>query len=128
MEINVQRDGARSVIYVSGDIDLYTSPKLREAVLDLYQKRGQKTVIVDLKDVHYIDSSGIASLVEGLQESKKVEARFVLAGLNEAPRHVLELTRLLNVFEIAESSDSATEETQGGATSAASSDKAEGAV
>jgi len=107
MEINVKRDGARSIVYVSGDIDLYTSPKLRETVLDLYRKREQKTVIVNLHEVHYIDSSGIASLVEGLQESKKVEARFVLVGLNEAPRHVLELTRLLSAFEIAESDEEA---------------------
>ena len=100
MDINVKRDGARSIVYVSGDIDLYTSPQLRETVLDLFQKRNQERVIVNLKDVHYIDSSGIASLVEGLQEAKKTKARFILVGLNEAPRHVLELTRLLNVFEV----------------------------
>lgn len=107
MDINVKRDGARSIVYVSGDIDLYTSPQLRETVLDLFQKRGQERVIVSLKDVHYIDSSGIASLVEGLQEAKKVKARFILAGLNEAPRHVLELTRLLNVFEVAPDAEEA---------------------
>jgi anti-sigma B factor antagonist len=108
MDIDVKRDGTRSVVYVTGDIDLYTSPKLRETVLELFQKRGQKTVIVHLAGVHYVDSSGIASLVEGLQESKKVEGgRFVLVGLNEAPRHVLELTRLLSVFEIAESEEEA---------------------
>lgn len=101
MEINVKRDGAHSVVYVSGDIDLYTSPKLRDTVLELFRKRGQERVIVNLNKVDYIDSSGIASLVEGLQEAKKKSARFVLVGLNEAPRHVLELTRLLNVFEIA---------------------------
>jgi anti-sigma B factor antagonist len=100
MDINVKRDGARSIVYVSGDIDLYTSPQLRETVLDLFQKRNQERVILNLKDVHYIDSSGIASLVEGLQEAKKTKARFILVGLNEAPRHVLELTRLLNVFEV----------------------------
>ena len=105
MDINVKRDGARSIVYVSGDIDLYTSPQLRETVLDLFQKRRQERVIVNLKDVHYIDSSGIASLVEGLQEAKKIKARFILVGLNEAPRHVLELTRLLNVFETAPSED-----------------------
>lgn len=108
MEINVKRDGARSVVEVTGDIDLYTSPKLRDTVLELFRKRGQDVVIVDLNEVHYIDSSGIASLVEGLQEAKKVSARFVLAGLNEAPRHVLELTRLLSVFETVESVDEAT--------------------
>ncbi len=107
MDINVKRDGARSIVYVSGDIDLYTSPDLRKTVLDLLRNRGQERVIVNLKEVHYIDSSGIASLVEGLQESKKLEARFILVGLNEAPRHVLELTRLLNVFEVAESEEEA---------------------
>ena len=70
-------------------------------MLELFRKRAQKTVIVNLSEVHYIDSSGIASLVEGLQESKEHSARFVLVGLNEAPRHVLELTRLLSVFEFA---------------------------
>ena len=107
MDINVKRDGARSIIYVSGDIDLYTSPELRKTVLDLLQNRGQQCVIVNLKDVHYIDSSGIASLVEGLKESKKLTARFILVGLNEAPRHALELTRLLNVFEVADSEEEA---------------------
>ena len=105
MELNVKREGTRSVVQVTGDIDLYTSPKLRDAVLELFRQRAQKTVIVNLSDVHYIDSSGIASLVEGLQESKKHSARFVLVGLNEAPRHVLELTRLLSVFEIAPSEE-----------------------
>ena len=110
MDINVKRDGARSIIYVSGDIDLYTSPQLRDTVLDLLGNRGQDRVIVNLKDVHYIDSSGIASLVEGLQEAKKRQARFVLVGLNEAPRHVLELTRLLNVFEVAPSEEEAAQD------------------
>jgi anti-sigma B factor antagonist len=105
MDINVKREGKRSVVEVSGDIDLYTSPKLREAVFELFGQRAQETVIVDLSGVQYVDSSGIASLVEGLQEAKKIGARFVLAGLNEAPRHVLELTRLLSVFETADKAD-----------------------
>ncbi len=108
MEINVKRDGPSSVVYVSGDVDLYSSPQLRETVLDLFQNRGQEKVIVNLSAVEYIDSSGIASLVEGLQEARKRKGRFVLTGLNEGPRHVLELTRLLNVFEIAKSEEEAT--------------------
>ena len=105
MDINVKREGQRSVVEVTGDIDLYTSPKLRQTVLELFRQRGQETVIVDLSGVQYVDSSGIASLVEGLQEAKKVDALFVLAGLNEGPRHVLELTRLLAVFEIADNAE-----------------------
>lgn len=100
MDINVKRDADRSVIEVAGDIDLYSSPALRETVLDLLKKRDQKNLIVNLSSVDYIDSSGVASLVEGLQEAKKRKARFILVGLREGPRRVLELTLLLNVFEI----------------------------
>jgi anti-sigma B factor antagonist len=83
MEINVKREGTSSVIYVKGDVDLYSSPQLRETILDLYQNRAQVKVLVDLSAVDYIDSSGIASLVEGLQESRKHKARFVLAAAAE---------------------------------------------
>ncbi len=42
MELNVKREGTRSVVQVTGDIDLYTSPKLRDAVLELFRKRARK--------------------------------------------------------------------------------------
>ena len=51
MDINVKREGKRSVVEVTGDIDLYTSPKLRQTVLELFRQRGQETVIVDLSGV-----------------------------------------------------------------------------
>lgn len=108
MDLNIKRIGTRSVVYVEGDIDLYSSPELRETVLDLFRKRKQEQIIVNLAAVSYIDSSGIASLVEGLQEARKQNRRFVLVGLREGPRHVLELTRLLNVFEIAETEEAVT--------------------
>lgn len=76
--------------------------------MDLFRKRQQEQIIVNLAEVSYIDSSGIASLVEGLQEARKQNRRFVLVGLREGPRHVLELTRLLNVFEIAETEEAVT--------------------
>jgi len=107
LEINIVRNGACSVVHIEGDIDLKTSPDLRAAILDLYEKRGQERVILDLSAVKYIDSSGVASLVEGLQEAKKRNARFILSALNDAPRHVLELTRLNKVFEITKTVDEA---------------------
>lgn len=107
MEINITREAACSVVKVKGDIDLHSSPALREAILDLFQNRGQTKVVLNLGEVQYVDSSGIASLVEGLQEAKKKNGRFVLVGLNDGPRHVLELTRLLNVFEIANTEEEA---------------------
>jgi len=107
IEINIDRNGACSVVHVEGDIDLKTSPELRAAILDLYEKRGQERVILDMAGVNYIDSSGVASLVEGLQEAKKRKARFILSALKDSPRHVLELTRLNKVFEITKTVDEA---------------------
>ncbi len=107
LDINIDRNGPISVVHVSGDIDLKSSPELRATILDLFENRRQERVILNLAGVHYIDSSGVASLVEGLQEAKKRNARFILCALNEAPRHVLELTRLTKVFEVAPSLEEA---------------------
>jgi anti-sigma B factor antagonist len=102
MDISVRMDTekATAIIEVKGDIDLYSSPQVRQTVLDTLNKKEAKRVIVDLIGVRYVDSSGVASLVEGLQLSRKSQVRFVLCGLNKAPRQVLELTRLIKVFEI----------------------------
>ena len=57
-------------------------------------------VVLNLKQVRYIDSSGVASLVEGLKASRDVGSRFVLFGLNKTIREVLQLSKLLRIFEI----------------------------
>lgn len=109
MDISVRTDTekATAIIEVKGDIDLYSSPQVRQTVLDTLNKKEAKRVIVDLVGVRYVDSSGVASLVEGLQLSRKSQVRFVLCGLNKAPRQVLELTRLIKVFEIHETLEAA---------------------
>lgn len=99
MEIDIVRHGDVSIVHVRGDVNWETSPKLRAAILNLIQKRSQKRVITDLKGANHIDSSGISSFVEVLEAAKKAGARFILSGLSEASRRVLELTRLNTVFE-----------------------------
>jgi anti-sigma B factor antagonist len=100
ISVRVEEEKAAAVIEVKGDIDLYSSPQVRQAILDTLNKKEAKSVIVNLAGVRYVDSSGVASLVEGLQLSRKSQVRFVLCGLQKAPRQVLELTRLIKVFEI----------------------------
>ena len=56
-------------------------------------------VIVNLTQVKYIDSAGVASLIEGLKASRDAKTTFALYGLSKVAREVLELTRLLKVFE-----------------------------
>lgn len=94
-----QKDGA-TILDVSGDIDLYNSPEIRKILLGALLAKGATRVVVNLKEVRYIDSSGVASLVEGLKKARELNLRFILFGLSNAAREVLELSRLIKVFEV----------------------------
>jgi anti-sigma B factor antagonist len=96
-----------TIFDVSGDIDLATSPELRKAMLRELRELRIPRVVLNLKAVRYIDSSGVASLVEGLKASRDVGARFVMFGMNTTVREVLQLSRLLKIFETYESEEQA---------------------
>ncbi|OEJ67153.1 STAS domain-containing protein [Magnetovibrio blakemorei] len=98
MEINISQQGALQVVAISGEVDLSTSPKVREALLSCI--KGAHGVVVDLSAVSYIDSSGVASLVEAFQTAKTKGLGFALAEVSETPMRVLKLARLDQVFVI----------------------------
>ena len=89
-----------TIFDISGDIDLATSPELRNALLRELRELKMPRVVLNLLAVRYIDSSGVASLVEGLKVSRTLSSRFMLYGLSPAAREVLELSRLIRVFEV----------------------------
>jgi anti-sigma B factor antagonist len=94
----VRQDSGYTVVELSGDVDLSCSPEARATILGcLTQARN---VLVDLSRVTYIDSSGVASLVEGYQTAKKRKLKFGLIGVSEAALSVLKLARLDRVFPI----------------------------
>ena len=105
MQTSLRQSGNAVIVDVVGDIDLQNSPRLRKTLLEALQQSPR--VIVNLQQVHYIDSSGIASLVEGLKESQSLKKRFILFGLSKPAREVLRLTRLINVFEVCETEEQA---------------------
>ena len=98
LNIETQRSNGEVVILVVGEVDLYSSPELRKAILKTTSKAD--IVVVDLGEVAYIDSSGVATLVEGLRSARDRNARFVLARPSKAVKQVLELARLDSVFEV----------------------------
>jgi anti-sigma B factor antagonist len=85
------------IIDCTGDVDLYTSTDLRDVLLT-EMRSGTPGVLINLTDVAYIDSSGIATLVEGLQFSRQTNTKFALFGLRPNARSVLQLARLDKVF------------------------------
>jgi anti-sigma B factor antagonist len=92
-----------TVIALKGEVDLENSPAARKLILRSIDDANR--VLVDLSGVTYIDSSGVASLVEALQASKKNGTGFALAAPSEPTRRVLELARLDKVFTIHETVD-----------------------
>ena len=101
VKYDIQDLGDYLVVHLGGDVDLYSSPHAREVILNCLDQN--KNLLIEMSEVVYIDSSGVASLVEALQASKKVGSRFALAAASEPTRRVLELARLDKVFTMYDS-------------------------
>ena len=100
MKISARRVDKATILDVSGNIDMSNSPEVRTALLREIREKSVSRVVLNLTAVGYIDSSGVASLVEGLKASRESGSRFVLFGLSDSAREVLKISRLLKLFEI----------------------------
>jgi len=98
MPYQIKAESGYDIVLLTGDVDLSCSPDARKTILDCL--KGGRHTLVDLSAVSYIDSSGVASLVEGFQTAKKKSLKFGLIGVSEAALSVLELARLDKVFPI----------------------------
>ena len=87
-----------ALVHLTGSVDMSCSPQARKAILDGLQKYGN--LVVDLSGVEYVDSSGVAVLIEGFQVAQKQGRRFSLVGVSEGAMNVLRLARLEQVFSI----------------------------
>ena len=94
------------IVDCSGDVDLYTTSDLRDLLLKEFRS-GTPAILINMTDVAYIDSSGVATLVEGLQLSRQTNTKFALYGLRPNARSVLQLARLDKVFVMFEDEDQA---------------------
>ncbi len=100
-----QRSGAMIVI-PTGEIDLNASPILRQELKRVQTSRPQR-LIVNLASVPYMDSSGVATLVEAMQIARKNSTRLVLCGMQDKVRSIFEIARLDTVFTIVPDVDGA---------------------
>lgn len=98
MTYPVRQQGDTAIVSLTGDIDMHTSPDARKQILNCITDKH--SVLVDLSAVTYIDSSGIASLVEGLQAAKTAGLTFALVGASAPTMNVLKLARLEQVFTL----------------------------
>jgi len=97
--IDVESIDGTIVVTPVGDIDLGRSPSVRAAIASANARRPNR-LIVDLAAVPYMDSSGVATLVEALQIARRENSVLLLCGLQPRVRSVFEIARLDNVFTI----------------------------
>jgi anti-sigma B factor antagonist len=95
--------GPWSVVRVAGELDLHTSPQLRDHVYGLIGE-PPVDIALDLSDVSFMDSSSLGMLVGCLKRVRERDGRMVLAGVGGSPMKVLSLTGLDRVFELFPSS------------------------
>jgi len=98
METSIKSEALYDVLQLKGEVDLHFSPVLREKILG--SLKNGKALLVDLENVSYIDSSGIASLVEGFQTAKSAKLNYGLLNVSSSAMQVLTLTRLDKIFTL----------------------------
>ena len=104
-EVVSEISGDFALVRVRGEVDLSWSQSVRKTLLDALAKA--KAVGVELSEVSYIDSSGIAALVEGFQSARSKGQKFALVAASQPVRAVLQLARLDRVFPMVDTVDAA---------------------
>ena len=101
-----QRESRFNVLPLKGEIDLHVSPTVTASLNQMMEKKPER-LVVDLSDVSYIDSAGLAALIEAMQKVEAYGGKFVLSGLQETVRSIFEISRLDQVFQIFPDTDAA---------------------
>lgn len=106
LTINTENRGTAVIVSPVGDIDLAGSPTLR-VELKKIQGGSISKLVINLSQVPYMDSSGVATLVEALQITRRGNTKLVLCALQDRVRSIFEIARLDTVFTIVDSVETA---------------------
>lgn len=105
--VRTETQDSSRIVRISGEVDLKTSPQLRDELLAVVVAGEQQRIVVDLSDVRYMDSSGVGTIVEAKRRADKHGNRIILAGLQARVRSVFEITQLDKFFTITASVEEA---------------------
>ena len=109
MELKTESYGGGVVVFVKeGRIDAHNSADLKTEMNRLFEA-GSINLVIDLKEVHFIDSSGLGVLVSGFKNASTRHGSIKLSGLQTQVKSMFELTRLHRVFDIYATVDDALE-------------------
>jgi anti-sigma B factor antagonist len=113
LDYEVRRVAEFPVLCVSGEIDIYTAPLFKQAVVNLVSE-GNKDVIIDLSQVTFMDSSGFGTLLGATKRLRPMGGGLHLASPNSTIQRMLRLTRLDSIMQIHESTEAAAQAVRDG--------------
>ena len=90
---------SKNVLPLEGEIDLHVSLRVSQKLAEIIRPKPSQ-LVVDLSRVTYIDSSGLAALIQGMRDVEDYGGRFALAGVQENVLSIFEIARLDKVFLI----------------------------
>jgi anti-sigma B factor antagonist len=105
VEISIRTAGKAMVVDLEGRIDVTTSTIFRSKLFETLPQTSR--LALNMSGVHYIDSAGIATLVEIQMKARQLDKQLALFGLGTRVHDVLKLTRLLGYFQIFDSEEQA---------------------
>jgi anti-sigma B factor antagonist len=106
MNVTVENLPQGVLLAVEGQVDMHTSPELRGKLREAIERKATP-MVVDLTKVGFIDSSGLATLIEALQATRKYGGKLRLFGLAPAVRNLFKLSNLISIFDIRETREDA---------------------
>ena len=99
LEINLTENVGQSILSVSGEIDAYTAPKLKDSLTPLMLNKGQ-VVIVDLEEVNYMDSTGLGVFISALKSAKEYESQLKIVNIQERVYRLFQITGLHEIMDL----------------------------
>ena len=92
------------VLTIEGEIDVYTSVRLKEYVLERIEE-GAKTVVLNLSRVEYLDSTGLGVLISVLKHLREKQGAMILVGPTPRITRIFEITGLYKIFTVYETEE-----------------------
>ena len=112
MNLHISQKNSVTLIELEGRFDAYEAPQLEKALKKLGTKDAgeiSSQVVIDLAKVHFIDSTGLATLIQGMKRCREHNGDVYLCSLQQPVRIIIELTRLDKVFALFETPEKALE-------------------
>ncbi|UHA60808.1 anti-sigma factor antagonist [Metabacillus litoralis] len=104
LKVEINKLGDQAIVSVAGEIDAYTAPKLREAIIPLAEE-SNPNITINLKNVSYMDSTGLGVFVGLLKSVRKNGGQLNLVELSDRLERLFSITGLSDIIDISSKSE-----------------------